>query len=92
MNILADPTVIITFAFLAFVIQVIFEVGQIWVPLLEGDSNNADSAITRNLNVLQSHPQCGITSGGRDECWWGCTSHEDDLFTVSLYEYEIKTF
>ena len=75
MNILVD---IITSAFLAIVMQYI---GQNWVPLLEGNSDNADSAITRNLNVLQSHPQCGITSGGREECWWGCTT-QNGYFTV----------
>ena len=72
MSIFLNPTFILMTAFMAFVMQVVrnflFD-----VPLLtDGTSTETETAITRNLDMLQSHPRCGLTSGGREECWWGC--------------------
>ena len=78
MAILVTPTVIFTSAFTAFVMQVIFSMMNLWsdVPLLTNVTSTdteTEAAITRNLNILQSHPRCGLTfDKGREECWWGC--------------------
>ena len=61
MNIFLNPAfVMITAAILMQVLQVM---RNLWfdVPLL-----------TVTIDLLQSHPRCGLTSGGREECWWGC--------------------
>ena len=68
---MVTPTVIFTSAFTAFVMQVIISMMNLWsdVPLL----TNVTSTETENLNILQSHPRCGLTfDKGREECWWGC--------------------
>ena len=64
MSILTNPMVLLASAFVAFVTKLLLNMVIIStnVPLLEDQS----------LNVLQSHPRCGITSGGREECWWKC--------------------
>ena len=83
MAILVTPTVIFTSAFTAFVIQVIISMMNIWsdVPLLTNVTSTdteTEAAITRNLNILQSHPRCGLTfDKGREECWWGCDRKTD---------------
>ena len=54
------------------------EIMDFWsnFPLLTAGTSTeseTETAVTRNINnVLQSHPRCGLTSGGREECWWGC--------------------
>ena len=74
MSIFLNPIFILTTAFMAFVTQVMWN-NWFDVPLLtDGTSTETETetAVTRNLNLLQSHPRCGLTSGGREECWWGC--------------------
>ena len=81
------------------------EIMNLWsnFPLLpDGTSTETETktAVTRNLNnVLESHPRCGITSGGREECWWGCDRKPvgpgyfgSSYFTVILRieNYQIK--
>ena len=63
---------------LAFLIQGLFDLVNISsnVPLLEEQSSRI--ATTRNLKILQSHPKCGVTSGGREECWWNCSKEITD--------------
>ena len=72
MSIFLNPAFILTTAFMTFVMQMMrnfwFDVPQ----LTDGTSSETETAIARNLNILQSHPSCGLTSGGREECWWGC--------------------
>ena len=67
MAIWLNPAFILITAFMAFVSQVM---RNYWfdVPLV----TDGTSTETENLNLLQSHPRCGLTSGGREECWWGC--------------------
>ena len=85
MSIFTNPTVIFASAFVAFVTQMFFEIIIISnVPKLEEDKTQTESAITRNINILQSHPRCGLTSGGREECWWNC-SGKTDLFGDNVY-------
>ena len=75
---MVTSTVIFTSAFTAFVMQVIISMMNLWsdVPLLTNVTSTdteTEAAITRNLNILQSHPRCGLTfDKGREECWWGC--------------------
>ena len=67
MAIWLNPAFILITAFMAFVSQVM---RNYWfdVPLLtDGTSTETETAITRNLDMLQSHPRCGLTSGGREE-------------------------
>ena len=72
MAIWLNPAFILTTAFMAFVTQVL-KIYWFDVPLLtDGSSTETETPATRNLNMLQSHPRCGLTSGGREECWWGC--------------------
>ena len=76
MTIFLNPTFILLTAFMTFVMQVIMNF-RFDVPLLtDGTSTETGietgAVINRNLNWLQSHPRCGLTSGGREECWWGC--------------------
>ena len=84
MSIFTTPTFILTSAFVAFLVQVIFNMVNIWsdVPLLADGTSEA--AITRNLNILQSHPRCGLTSGGREECWWNCSRKGFQPFSVYI--------
>ena len=70
MTILLHPTFIMITA--VILMQVLQVMRNLWfdVPLLtDGTSTETE---TENLNLLQSHPRCGLTSGGREECWWGC--------------------
>ena len=77
MSIFLNPIFILTTAFMAFVAQVMWN-NWFDVPLLtDGTSTETETAVTRNLNLLQSHPRCGLTSGGREECWWGCDRKSD---------------
>ena len=75
MTLLLNPTFLLGSAFMAFVLQVMM---NFWfdVPLLTNVTSTeteTEAAITRNLNILQSHPRCGLTfDKGREECWWGC--------------------
>ena len=79
MTIWLNPVFILTTAFMAFVTQVL---RNYWfdVPLL----TDGTSTETETVNMLQSHPRCGITSGGREECWWACQRRPGDT-TVSDY-------
>ena len=83
MTLLINPAFILASAFMAFVLQVM---RNFWfdVPLLmDRSSTETEVAITRNLNILQSHPRCGLTfDKGREECWWGC-----DRKQVGFYGY-----
>ena len=84
MSILLNPVFILTTALMTFVVQVM---RNYWfdVPLLtDGTSTEIemDTIISRNLNILQSHPRCGLTSGGREECWWGCERHPVNGYKV----------
>ena len=83
MTLLLNPTLILTTALVTFVMQALW---NFWfdVPLLtDGTSTETETAIARNLNILQSHPRCGLTSGGREECWWGCDrQYRGGYFTV----------
>ena len=64
---------------LAFLIQGLFDLVNISsnVPLLLKEQSSR-IATTRNLKILQSHPKCGVTSGGREECWWNCSKEITD--------------
>ena len=89
MVVVANTTLILTTAFFAFVVQVIFNVLNIWgsVPLLEA---NQTKQTTKNTNTLKSHPMCGITSGGREECWWRCEKKlQNQDFTFFLVNKKI---
>ena len=97
MAILVTPTVIFTSAFTAFVMQVIISMMNLWsdVPLLTNVTSTeteTEAAITRNLNILQSHPRCGLTfDKGREECWWGCdrkTNIYYELYLTVIYIYK----
>ena len=86
MTILLTPTFILASAFMAFVLQVM---RNLWfdVPLLTNvSSTETEAAITRrNLNILQSHPRCGLTfDKGREECWWGCDRKTNSFGTYYL--------
>ena len=81
MAIWLNPVFILTTAFMAFVTQVMRNYWFDVPPLPDGTSTETETktAVTRINNVLESHPRCGLTSGGREECWWGC-----DRKTTSL--------
>ena len=91
MLIFLNPAFILTTAFMAFVMQSMW---NFWfdVPLLT-DGTSTENV---NSNILQSHPRCGLTSGGREECWWGCERKKgiDDriYFTVIFIEPKLITF
>ena len=94
MSLLFNPAFILTTAFMAFVMQMI---RNYWfsVPLLtDGTSTETETetAIARNLNVLQSHPMCGLTSEGREECWWGCDRKliRPGMFLLFTVRYAFK--
>ena len=38
---------------------------------------------------LESDPQCGLTTGGRDECWWDC---KIERLQHQTYPEEIRIF
>ena len=76
-----NPAFILITAFMAFVSQVM---RNYWfdVPLVTDRTSTeteTETAVTRNLNLLQSHPRCGLTSGGREECGWGCDRKTNKL-------------
>ena len=91
MSIFLNPIFILTTAFMAFVTQVIWN-NWFDVPLLtDGTSTETETetAITRNLNLLQSHPRCGLTSGGREECWWGCDRQSNGFYFTVIFVIEL---
>ena len=83
-TIFMNPIFILTTAFIAFVMQMIFNISS-WtnVQILEYRTDSEKPVIT-NPNILQSHPSCGVTSGGREECWWGCDKKTVDNFRFYL--------
>ena len=86
MSILTSPYLLVTSGLIAFLMQFFFELTYISTntpPGLEDDN----TAITRNLNILQSHPSCGIPSGGREECWWNCTRCFNAFFQVIYFKH-----
>ena len=84
MTIFLNPIFILTTAFIAFVMQMIFNISN-WtnVQILE-DRKDSEKPLIRNPNILQSHPSCGVTSGGREECWWGCDRKTNEYGTLYL--------
>ena len=88
MNIFLNPAfVMITAAILMQVLQVM---RNLWfdVPLLtDGTSTETE---TENLNLLQSHPRCGLTSGGREECWWGCDRQSNGFYFTVIFVIELQ--
>ena len=65
MSVFTSPVLILGSAVMAFMTQLFLQLIIFSeVPMLP-DNNN--------LNILQSHPRCGITTGGREECWWDCS-------------------
>ena len=45
-------------------------------PILLGKNNNNHheyKKLERRSYLLEDHPKCGITTGGKEECWWSCT-------------------
>ena len=68
-----EPGVILT-GFLVFVIHLfvtlMIQDGQ---QTLIDDSSSQLSSSARNVPILQDHPNCGTTTGGREECWWNCS-------------------
>ena len=87
MAIWLNPVFIMTAAFMAFVTQVL---RNNWfdVPLLtDGTSTETE---TENLNLLQSHPRCGLTSGGREECWWGCDRQSAGEYFTVIFMIELQ--
>ena len=90
MSIFLNPAFILTTAFMAFVMQ---EIINYWfdVPLLtDGTATETETAVTRNLNLLQSHPRCGLTSGGREECWWGCDRQSAGGYITVIFIIELQ--
>ena len=87
MSIFTNPTVIIVSALLAFVAQMVLDlVSNLNVPMLEAEQSETIS------NVLQNHPRCGITSGGREECWWNCTRTTTSDIYNNRYNYFTVNF
>ena len=80
MSIFTNPILILGSALTAFLTHLFLQ-SLIFsdVPMLT-DNNN--------LNILQSHPRCGITTGGREECWWNCSRKRTRfgayVFTVNI--------
>ena len=100
MSIWTNPYLLITSGFIAFLMQFLFELTNITnnVSLLM-DRNTENKKVTKNLNILQSHPKCGVASGGREECWWNCSRNsfgigQGSFFTVKFLsiEEDIQTF
>ena len=96
MTLLLNPTFILTSAFMAFVLQVM---RNFWfdVPLLTNVTSTeteTEAVITRNLNILQSHPRCGLTfDKGREECWWGCdrkTGTDGLIYFTVIFSFETQ--
>ena len=89
MSVFTSPVLILGSAVMAFMTQLFLQLIIFSeVPMLP-DNNN--------LNILQSHPRCGITTGGREECWWDCSrklvNRGEYVFTVNKYyssSYYIK--
>ena len=99
MAIWLNPAFILTTAFMAFVLQVM---RNFWfdVPLLTNvtsseNETETEAAITRNLNILQSHPRCGLKfDKGREECWWGCdkklNNYGELSFLMVIFIFELS--
>ena len=85
MSIWTNPYLLVTSGLIAFIMQFLFELTNITnnVPLLMDRNTENKKVNTRNLNILQSHPNCGVASGGREECWWNC-SRKGGYFTVII--------
>ena len=86
MSLITNPYFIIASGVLALITQFLFDLVNISsnVPMLETD--DSDMAMSRNLNILQSHPECGMTfDRGREECWWNCASRKSDGTYASYF-------
>ena len=76
-----EPNVIVT-GFLVFVIHLF-----VTLMIQDGQQTLIDdsSSSARNVPILQDHPNCGTTTGGREECWWNCSLISLG-FGVSLFQ------
>ena len=89
MSIFANPMFILISAVIAFIGQMFFEVIYISNSVQILENTKMEPKMVRNLNILESHQRCGITSGGRDECWWGCL-REDPQIDLDTGQYFTK--
>ena len=46
---------------------------------LEGQDKDT-SSISRSRYKLENDPQCGLTTGGQDECYWDCVVTSNPKF------------
>ena len=63
-----DPNVILGGLFVFVIHLFVTLMIQVGLQTLIDDSSSA-----RNVPILQDHPNCGTTTGGREECWWNCS-------------------
>ena len=72
------------------------EIMNFWskFPLLTAGTSSeseTETAVTRNINnVLQSHPRCGLTSGGREGRWWGGDRQSNGFYFTVIFVIELQ--
>ena len=88
MSIFTSPAFLTGGFLAAFALQMLFEITAMMtssMSMLESESSGIPANYSRAM--LQSHPECGMTTKGREECWWKCmtgmTSDGQYFFKVS---------
>ena len=67
-------SVILSGSFLLTIILQLLMNLQHPILLEKNDKNHHEyKKLERRSNLLEDHPKCGITTGGKEECWWSCT-------------------
>ena len=71
MSLLITSVILSGSLILQFVFQLLMNLQQ--PLLLKQENDQRQKLLGRSKTVLEDHPKCGITTGGREECWWSCT-------------------
>ena len=88
MSIFTSPAFLTGGFLAAFALQMLFEITVMMTSSMSMlESGNSRMSKNYSSSMLQSHPECGMTTKGREECWWKCmtgmTSDGQYFFKVS---------
>ena len=83
MSILTTPTFLVGGFLAAFAFQMFLELTSMMANMPMVDNSTLSGSYLR----LQSHSDCGMTSKGREECWWKCMT---GVTSDGLYYFQVS--
>ena len=83
MSILTTPTFLVGGFLAAFAFQMFLELTSMMANMPMVDNSTLSGSYLR----LQSHSDCGMTSKGREECWWKCMT---GVTSDGMYYFQVS--